>query len=193
MPRTFRLLSALAVALASVLAPESVAAQKPAAPTVVIIVRHAEKAAQPANDPPLTETGVARARALVIALADAKIDVVMHTPTTRTRETARPVAEKFGLTPEIVPLGPAPIHAAALAEMVRRHPGKTILVVGHSNTIMPYVAALGGPTRSDLCDHEYDGLYTLVLDGSSARLIESHYGLPNPVPTSSCATPRMRP
>ena len=193
MPRTFRLLSALAVALASVLAPESVAAQTPAAPTVVIIVRHAEKAAQPANDPPLTETGVARARALVIALADAKIDVVMHTPTTRTRETARPVAEKFGLTPEIVPLGPALIHAAALAEMVRRHPGKTILVVGHSNTIMPYVAALGGPTRTDLCDHEYDGLYTLVLDGSSARLIESHYGPPNPVPTSSCATPRMRP
>jgi phosphohistidine phosphatase SixA len=118
---------------------------------------------------------------------------VIHTPTVRTRETARPTAEKFGITPEILPLGPMAAHAATLAEMVRKHPGKTILVVGHSNTIMPYIAALGGPARGNLCDHEYNGIYTLVLDGSAARLVEAKYGPPNPTATEPCNEMRARP
>ncbi len=157
------------------------------APTVVIIVRHADKAAEPANDPPLTETGQARAKALAELLKDAKVAAVMHTPTTRTRETARPVAEQFGLTMEVLPLGPAAIHANAVAEAVRRHAGKTVVVVGHSNTVMPYIAALGGPTRPNLCDHQYDGIYTLVISGSDVRLVEGRYGPPNPPQTAPCA------
>lgn len=173
------------VALAAVaLAPVAIAAQN--APTVVIIVRHADKAATPANDPPLTETGMERARALAALLKDAKVAAVMHTPTTRTRETARPVAEQFGLTMEVLPLGPAAIHAAAVAEAVRRHAGKTVVVVGHSNTIMAYIAALGGPTRPELCDHQYDGIYTLVISGRDVRLVEGHYGPPNPAQTTPC-------
>ena len=154
--------------------------------TVVVIVRHAEKEAQPANDPPLTATGSERAQALAAALADAGVDVVMHTPTTRTRETARPVAERFGLTPEVLPLGPMSQHAQAVAAAVRKHAGKTIVVVGHSNTIMSYIEALGGPSRGNLCDHQYDGLYTLILDGDSAQLVEGHYGPANPKPTQAC-------
>ena len=185
--------------LAIVAAPVAIGAQEhnpahhaagapdPHAPTVVIIVRHAEKAASPANDPPLTETGVARAQALVELLRDAKVGVVMHTPTTRTRETARPVAERFGLTAEVLPWGPLPVHAAAVAEAVRRHPGKTIVVVGHSNTILAYVAALGGPQNRELCDHNYDGLYTLVISENEVRLVEGRYGPPNPPQTAPCA------
>ena len=170
------------IALAA--APLAVDAQ---APTVVIIVRHAEKATAPANDPPLTKAGVARAQALAELLKDAKVAVVMHTPTTRTRETARPVAERFGLTPEVLPLGPAPVHAAAVAEAVRTHPGKTIVVVGHSNTILPYIVALGGPDRGTLCDHNYDGLYTLVISETEVRLVVGRYGPPNPPQTATCA------
>jgi broad specificity phosphatase PhoE len=156
-------------------------------PTVVVIVRHAEKAAEPKNDPPLTPTGVERAQALAVLLRDADVAVVMHTPTTRTRETARPVAEQFGLTPQVLPLGPMAVHAAVVAEAVRKYPGRTIVVVGHSNTIMSYVEALGGPKRAELCDHHYDGLYTLILDGAKARLVEGRYGPPNPAPTQECA------
>lgn len=182
------LLSALLLATMS----SSAAAQDPG-PTVVIIVRHAEKAATPANDPPLTETGSERAQALAVALADAKVDVVMHTPTRRTRDTAMPVAERFGLTPQVLPLGPMAQHATAVADAVRAHAGKTVVVVGHSNTIMAYVAALGGPKRGELCDHEYDGIYTLVIDGSSVRLIEGRYGPPNPAPTAPCQRMMSRP
>jgi broad specificity phosphatase PhoE len=84
------------------------------------------------------------------------------------------------VTPEVF------ANARAMAEAVKRHPGKTILVVGHSNTVMPYIAALGGPTRENLCDHNYDGLYTVVISGNSVRLIEGRYGPPNPAPTVAC-------
>ena len=181
----------LVATLAVALAPLVLGAQ--GKPTVVIIVRHADKAAVPANDPPLTETGVARANALAEMLRDAQVGAVMHTPTTRTRETARPTAELFKLTPEIIPTGPLPVVASAVKEMVLKHAGQTILVVGHSNTVMPWIAALGGPARPDLCDHQYDGIYTLILDGTTAKLIEGHYGPPNPAPTAPCATMQNRP
>jgi broad specificity phosphatase PhoE len=194
--RSFVSLAALAT-LAALGVPLAACAQgaRPAAPpTVVIIVRHAEKAAEPANDPPLTPVGVERAQALAALLAEAKVGVVMHTPTTRTRETARPVAERFGLTPVVLPLGgPAEVHASAVAEAVRLYPGRTIVVVGHSNTIMRYIAALGGPARADLCDHQYDGFYTLILDGTSVRLVESRFGPPNPPQVQPCASMAPRP
>lgn len=53
---------------------------------------------------------------------------------------------------------------------------------------MRYIAALGGPTRPDLCDHQYDGFYTVILDGAAARLVESRYGPANPAQTAPCAT-----
>jgi broad specificity phosphatase PhoE len=164
--------------------------------TIVVIVRHAEKAAEPANDPPLTAVGAERAQALAAALKDSKVGAVLHTPTTRTRDTARPVAELFGLTPQVLPLGPATTHADAVAAAVKEHAGKTVVVVGHSNTIMNYIAALGGPKRGELCDHQYDGLYTVVIAHGEATLVEGRYGPANPADTKGCAammTPAMRP
>ena len=164
--------------------------------TVVVIVRHADKAAQPAADPPLTEVGTARAQALAEMLRNSNVGAVLHTPTVRTRDTALPTARQFGLTPEVLPLGPAAVHAEAVAEAVRKHAGKTVLVVGHSNTVMKYIAALGGPTRPDLCDHEYNGIYTLVIAHGETRLVEGRYGPPNPAATAPCGgmmAPSTRP
>ena len=163
--------------------------------TVVVMVRHADKAAQPAADPPLTELGTARAQALAQMLRNSNVGAVLHTPTVRTRDTAMPTARQFGLTPEVLPLGPAAVHAQVVAEAVRKHAGKTILVVGHSNTVMKYIAALGGPTRPDLCDHQYDGIYTLVIAHGETRLVEGHYGPPNPPAVQACGTmtPATRP
>lgn len=164
--------------------------------TVVILVRHAEKAAEPANDPPLTAVGQERARALATLLGDASVGAVLHTPTIRTRDTAVPLAARFGLTPDVVPLGPVASHAQSVAEAVLKHAGKTVVVVGHSNTVMSYIAALGGPRRLDLCDHQYDGMYTLVIAHGEVRLVEGRYGPPNPAQTRPCAptaAPVMRP
>ncbi|MGA0920879.1 MAG: histidine phosphatase family protein [Gemmatimonadaceae bacterium] len=176
-----------AVVASGGLAPRLSAQVAPAAPTIVILVRHAEKAAAPANDPPLTARGTERAAALSEALREAQVAAVYHTPTLRTRDTARPVAARFGLTPQLIPMAPRGAQGDSIVAIARRHPGQTIVLVGHSNTIMPWLAALGGPTRPDLCDHEYDGLFTAILDGKTPRVIDGRYGPPNPTQATGTA------
>jgi phosphohistidine phosphatase SixA len=167
------------------------AIQAQAAATVVILVRHAEKAAAPAADPPLTDAGTARARLLASALRDAKVDVVVSSQFIRTRETARPIAEAQGLIPEVVAVGSSvDAHARDVAAAVRKHTGKTVLVVGHSNTVPQIVAALGGPAMPDICDAEYSAMFTLVLEGTSVRLLRSNFGEPSDT-KGECARMRM--
>jgi broad specificity phosphatase PhoE len=155
-------------------------------PTVIVLVRHAEKAAQPANDPPLTEAGAVRAKALAAALADANIQAIIATPTLRTQSTAKPLAESRGLAVETVALGPNAVHVRAVAAAALAHRGLAVLVVGHSNTIPAIITALGGPALADLCDTQYAMLYTLVIDGKSVRLIRGTYGVPTPDTAESC-------
>lgn len=157
-------------------------------PTVVIVVRHAEKASQPADDPPLTEAGIARAKALAAALADANVAAVITTQFKRTKETAAPVAAARGLAMETVQAGgPVAAHAKAVADAVRKHAGQTVLVVGHSNTVGAIVGALGGPRIRDLCDAEYSNVYTVILDGAAAaRVVQSTFGAPSPEVPANC-------
>lgn len=155
------------------------------APTVVIVVRHAEKGMTPANDPPLTEAGSARAKALAAALASAHVQAVITTQLVRSRDTGRPTAEAKGAPMEVVQAGGAG-HAKAVADAARRHAGKTVLVVGHSNTVTQIVEALGGPPAKDLCDSEYSWIWTVVLDGGSARVVRSTFGAPSPDAPTGC-------
>lgn len=155
--------------------------------TVVILVRHAEKGTMPANDPPLTDAGTARAKALAAVLVDANVQAVITTQLARTRDTARPLAEARHLVPEVVAAGGAG-HAHAVADAVRKHAGQTVLVVGHSNTVPAIIAALGGPKMPDICDSQYSNLFTLILDGTSVRLVRGSYGAASPDPAESCPT-----
>lgn len=177
----------LAAALALAVVGRGMHAQDAAHPTVVIVVRHAEKAAAPADDPPLTDAGAARAKALATALADANVSAVITTQLRRTRETAAPLATLRGVVLETVPTSsPVAAHAKAVADAVRKHAGQTVLVVGHSNTVGAIIGALGGPRVRDLCDAEYSTLFTLVLDGTSARLVTSTFGAPSPDTAANC-------
>jgi len=164
-------------------------------PTVVILVRHAEKAAQPAADPPLTPEGEARSRALVAALADTRLDGVVSTQFYRTRATALPVAEAQHLPPMVIVRagGSTANHVQAVADSVLAHfRGRTVLVVGHSNTIPGIIGALGGPRMADFCDNQHDGLYTLVIRANgSTSLVRGHYGAPDGPAPAGC--PAMTP
>jgi broad specificity phosphatase PhoE len=147
--------------------------------TIVVLVRHGEKATQPANDPPLTAEGEARARALVDVLANAGISAIISTPYARTRGTVQPLATKLGLTIETVPIGQGvAAHAQAVAAAVKKHAGKSVLVAGHSNTIMVIAAALGAPTLPELCDGDYDQILTLEVSPAGTRLVRARFGAP---------------
>ena len=167
------------------------AAPAPTAPaTVVLVVRHAERAPG-SGDPPISEAGQARARALAEIGKVTGVAAIITTHLQRTRQTAAPLAEALGIAAEaITTQSDVAKHAADVAAAVRRHTGKTVLVVGHSNTVPAIVAALGGSKFPDLCDPEYDALFTLVLDAEGGvRTVRTRFGTPTPV-DASCATMR---
>lgn len=167
----------------------SIVAAQAARSTTVILVRHAEKAAQPADDPPLTPAGEARARDLWTAIRDAGVTAVITTQYARTRATAQPTVTATHLTPEIIRAA-GESHAQDVAAAVRRHAGQTVLVVGHSNTIPAIVEALGAARPAPICDPEYDNLYVVTIAGDGkAGLVRSKFGVPTPV-EPTCATAR---
>jgi broad specificity phosphatase PhoE len=186
MKPVLRVMAALLVlAVSGIRSPVSGLAQEP---TTVIVVRHAERAAEPAGDPVLTEAGQARAQALARVLADGKVGAIITTQWKRTQLTAEPLAQALGLTPVIVPAGGAmPAHIQAVVDAVRRFPGRTILVVGHSNTVPKIVTALGGPQLADFCDNEYANLFTIVIRANGdVSVIRSRYGAEDGPPPANC-------
>ncbi len=145
----------------------------------VILVRHAEKAATPANDPVLSEKGDERARKLARMLIDTRIDHIITSQLSRTILTAQYVAEARGLRPEIVTVGSdVRAHIRAVADAVLARPdGEAILVVGHSNTIPCIVGALGGSKLPDMEDENYSTVYILTIaPGLDTRTIVSSFG-----------------
>ena len=167
-------------------APAAAQARQPGT-TTVILVRHAEKAAEPAADPPLSAAGEARAKALVDVARDAGVTAVVTTQFLRTRATAQPLASALGITPEVVDARAAQ-HAQQVARTVLgRHAGEVVLVAGHSNTIPAIIAALGAKQPPDICDSEYDGLYVVTVPPQgAAHVIRARYGAATPA-EAGCA------
>lgn len=189
--RMFIVRSLIAAALGlQATAAASAQSAAPLAPTVVIVVRHAERAPG-SGDPPISDIGQQRATTLAEIGKLSGVSAIITTQLQRTRQTAAPLAEALKITPVVVPAqADVAKHAAEVAAAVRQHVGKTVLVVGHSNTVPAIVAALGGPKLPDLCEPEYDSLVTLVLEaGGSVRIVRTRFGAPTPV-DSTCASMR---
>lgn len=158
------------------------------ADTVVLVVRHAEKSA-PSGDVPLSAAGAARAQSLVAIGREAGVSAVITTQFQRTRQTGEPLATALGITPEVIDVkGGVGEHVAGIAAAIRaRYAGRTVLVVGHSNTVPAIVTALGGPKLPDICDDLYDDLFTVVMSSDGpARVVHAKYGAPS-VPGAGCA------
>lgn len=149
--------------------------------TTVLIVRHAEKASD-AEDSPLTEAGIERARALVRVAADAGVSTIYSTQFKRNRETAQPLAERLGIAITEVPVNlqnPGDYGKTLASDIVSKHPGQTVVVVGHGNTIASTVEGLTGRAAS-LGDIQYSDLFVITVPPSGpAKLIKAQYGVGN--------------
>jgi phosphohistidine phosphatase SixA len=189
-----------ALALAALIAAPAAAAGCASAPspspsaqgaTTVVVVRHAERATTNPQDrdPGLSPAGEQRARELARLLRDRRVGAVVTSQFARTRLTGAPTAEAAGVAVDSVAVGrDLQAHVAAVADLVRtRHAGKTVLVVGHSNTVTKIVAALGGPPMADLCESAYGNLFTLVIPvEGQPRLTRGTYGAADPTATPGC-------
>lgn len=173
----------LVVALALAACARPLAVSDTDGPTVFLLVRHAEK--RTGSDPGLTPEGEARALALADALADADIDLIVSSQFRRTRDTVAPLASRLDLDIETRNLDPrdaAGSSAAIALELAGSHAGRTILMVGHSNTIPHVVNALTGVPMVDLDERDYDNLFVVIREGSTGRLIRTRFGAMDPVP-----------
>ena len=147
--------------------------------TVVIVVRHAEKATDDPRDPSLSEAGQVRAQALAKALEHSSLDAAYSTQYRRTRLTAEPAAKAAGLDVQVRPIdgNNAATYAADLARDLRALPaGSTALVVGHSNTVPELVQAISGQPAAPMPETEFDRYTVITLDADGkARTTTSRY------------------
>lgn len=162
----------LALALA-LLATSLTAAPNPV--TTVILVRHAEKATQEDASPLAAPAGTDRAKELARVLTAVKVDAIYTTQFRRVQDTAAPVAQALGITPLVRNTGAT--YAADLAREIReRHRGQTVLVVGHSNTTVAVMKALGADVPK-IEETEFDNFYVLTdVDGAAPKVVALRYG-----------------
>ena len=127
--------------------------------TTILLMRHAEKESI-GTDPELSPAGKKRAAALPELLRSYVPDEFYSTDTRRTKETLAPWARARGKQIRIY-------NAALqekLASKLKSRRGKTIIVVGHSNTI-PGLAnlILETDTFSDLPESEYGSVWFIRI------------------------------
>src|SRR5213593_4603114 len=136
---------------------------------VVVIVRHAEKAANGGNDPDLSSAGRARAEALARILKDSGITAIFTSEFKRTQETAAPTATLIHVTPTVV----AAKDTTALVTKLHQLNGNA-LVVGHGDTIPNIVKALGINRPTNIPDADYTELLIVTL-GDKPQLFRLRY------------------
>jgi 2,3-bisphosphoglycerate-dependent phosphoglycerate mutase len=145
--------------------------------TTIYLVRHAEKAtSDPSNeDPDLTPTGMARAQALRGLLQGEEIHALYATKYVRTIQTLKPLAEERQL--EIIRYEGHDFNGLR-ERLLRDHRGQTVVVAGHSNTLLPIIEALGIKRPiGDIADSEYNYVFKLIIDQENKTIVEvNQYG-----------------
>ncbi|MFD1162026.1 histidine phosphatase family protein [Hwangdonia seohaensis] len=130
-------------------------------------IRHAEKdrSDQSNKDPHLTEAGKKRALNWSDVFSNIKFDAVYSTDYKRTKETALPTATKNGL--KLTLYNPYKLDKKIFLNDTK---GKTVLVVGHSNTTPMFVnEILGFKKHEDIDDSNNGNLYMVtIIDGKIA-------------------------
>jgi phosphohistidine phosphatase SixA len=171
----------------AVLAVAALVPQIAAAEPSLVVVRHADRPVNSAEeDPALSQLGEERAAALATALGAANITSIITTQYRRTQETARPLARQLGIEPQEVKRQlDISVHVSEVVEAVRKKTGQ-VLVVGHSDTVSAIVAALGGPNRLKLCETSYGHVFVITPSVPTSPVLWLRYGKPDPPPSKDC-------
>jgi phosphohistidine phosphatase SixA len=134
--------------------------------TTIVLVRHAEKQVGAITDAPLSPEGETRASRLTQLLGGSeefgRIGKIYVTNTRRTQQTAAGLAQRLGITPEVID---AKTDSAELArQALRENRGHRALIVGHSNTVPEIVAALThSQSVPPMGDDEFDTMYIVTV------------------------------
>ncbi len=135
-------------------------------PTTYYFIRHAEKdTSDPANkDPELAEDGIIRAEKWAEVFKDVPFDMIYSSDYKRTRSTAQRIAE--AQKKDVSIYDASKLNDETFKTNTR---GKTVLVVGHSNTNPAFVNYILEEKRyTDIPETESGSLYivTVFPDGT---------------------------
>ncbi|HSK63907.1 MAG TPA: phosphoglycerate mutase family protein [Pyrinomonadaceae bacterium] len=153
--------------------------------TTVFLIRHAERADEPRQDPPLTEKGTARSQKLARLLGAAGIKAIYTSQFARTKLTVEPLAKQLGITPTALSLKLDPSNPRQIAEestketvdKILSHAGGSVLIVGHSNSIPDVVKMLGADVTPTIDEKKFDDLFIVTVYGKGkAKVTHLKYG-----------------
>ena len=134
------------------------------------LIRHAEKdrADKTNRNPHLTEDGLKRAENWAEHFKNVKFDMVYSTDYNRTKETAMPTAKANNAGLNFY--NPSDMK---IEEFMLKTKGKTVLIVGHSNTTPKFTNGLLGEEKyEDIADNNNSNLYivTVTKNSKSSKL-----------------------
>lgn len=138
-------------------------------PTTYYFIRHAEKdrSDDTNKNPDLTKKGNNRAKNWSIVFENVDFDLIYSTKYHRTLQTAQPTATKQNL--EIQYYSPNHLNDE---DFKLKTNGKTVLVVGHSNTTPQFVNDILGELKyADIDDKNNANLYILTALGKNKNCV----------------------
>lgn len=139
--------------------------------TIYYFIRHAEKDRSDTTNknPNLTEQGKQRAQDWATILKDVELDAVYSTNYNRTVQTATPTAQNQELEVEIY--DPRILYSEDFKKATR---GKSVLVVGHSNTTPAFVNTVLKEKKYENIDDRNNGnlyIITILEDTKEVQLL----------------------
>lgn len=140
--------------------------------TTYYLIRHAEKDRTDATNrnPNLTDKGLERAKKWANYFKDINLDAVYATNYHRTMQTATPTAKSKKL--EIQNYDPEKMYDAVFKGATK---GKTVFVVGHSNTTPVFVNKIIGENKyQNMDDKDNASLFIVTITGDkkSTRIVK---------------------
>jgi broad specificity phosphatase PhoE len=138
--------------------------------TTYYFIRHAEKLRVDKTDrnPNLNLKGFKRAEAWKEVFSNISFDAIYSTDYTRTKLTAKPTADSKNLP--ILMYNPRDMYSKAFQNQTK---GKTILVVGHSNTTNVFAnKVIGFDKYQEIKDDNNSNLYIVtIMNGNLSSIL----------------------
>ncbi|MDY7395086.1 phosphoglycerate mutase family protein [Aureibaculum sp. 2210JD6-5] len=131
--------------------------------TTYYLIRHAEKDRSDTTDknPELNKKGKERAKKWNTIFKELKVDAIYSTDYNRTLQTVAPIAKSKKLT--VKKYHPTNMDMMSFLNETK---GKSILIVGHSNTVPSFANKLiGNGKYLNMDDTDNDNLYLVTIEG----------------------------
>lgn len=140
-------------------------ARQPSTQPDIYVVRHLHTPAG-VSDPDLTSEGQRHALLLVKWFKRDRPEVIYVSSTKRAQQTAAPLARSLKITPKTYSPADTPSLIAAVSRETR-----TVLVVGHSNTVPDIIHRLGGQRPAPLVHEDFGDIWK--IDGRTRATMRS--------------------